>query len=250
MRASFEGWSSKRLGRSGSDGGKDSKEVIDHEQAAAAATSSKVVRAQSSSEESVRVKGGSTNEGKMTAAKQSKPRKRRQSKKRDAFSGGNKRRKNATVPAYKADGTDPFNASRTSVEFVVRGKPRPQYRDKPGWNFTRYNPSKTLQTQFCCIAVEQCLNHAGSVPNFGADARIKIEIHFRFPSPKTGQIKNTADIDNLCKFILDACNETFYGDDGQVVCLYADKEYDDEYGGEGYTKVKIQVNERQWKAVS
>jgi hypothetical protein len=41
-----------------------------------------------------------------------------------------------------------------------------------------------LQTQFCCIAVEQCLNHAGSVPNFGADARIKIEIHFRFPSPR------------------------------------------------------------------
>jgi hypothetical protein len=76
MRASFEGWSSKRLGRSCSDGGKDSKEVIDHEQAAAAATSSKVVRAQSLSEESVRVKGGSTNEGKTTAAKQSKPRKR------------------------------------------------------------------------------------------------------------------------------------------------------------------------------
>jgi Holliday junction resolvase RusA-like endonuclease len=85
--------------------------------------------------------------------------------------------------------------------------------------------------QFCCIAVKQCLNHAGSVPNFC-------------------EIKNTADIDNLCKFILDACNETFYGHDGQVVCLYADKDYDDAYGGKGYTKVKIQVNERQWKAVS
>jgi Holliday junction resolvase RusA-like endonuclease len=101
-----------------------------------------------------------------------------------------------------------------------------------------------LQTKFYRIAVEQCLNHAGSVPNFGADARVKIEIHFRFPYPKTGQIKNTAAIHNLCKFILDACNKTFYGDDGQVVCLYADKDYDHEYGGKGYTKVKIQVNER------
>jgi hypothetical protein len=82
------------------------------------------------------VKGGSTNEGKMTAVKQSKPRKRQQSKKRDAFSCCNKRRKNATVPAYKADGTDPINASQMSVEFVVRGKPCLQYRDKPGWNFT------------------------------------------------------------------------------------------------------------------
>jgi Holliday junction resolvase RusA-like endonuclease len=98
--------------------------------------------------------------------------------------------------------------------------------------------SRTM-SQSCWFSTKLC-----------ADARIKIEIHFRFPSPKTGQIKNTADIDNLCKFILDACNETFYGDDGQVVCLYADKDYDDEYGGKGYTKVKIQVNERQWKAVS
>jgi hypothetical protein len=76
MRASFEGWSSKQLGHSGSNGSKDSKEVIDHKQGAAAAMTSKVVRAQSSSEESVRVKGGSTYEGKTTAAKQSKPRKR------------------------------------------------------------------------------------------------------------------------------------------------------------------------------
>jgi hypothetical protein len=76
MRVSFEGWSNKLLGHSGSDGGKDSKEVINHEQPAAAAMSSKVVRAQSLSEESVRVKGGSMNEGKTTAAKQLKPRKR------------------------------------------------------------------------------------------------------------------------------------------------------------------------------
>jgi hypothetical protein len=82
-----------------------------------------------------------------------------------------------------------------------------------------YNPSKTLQMQFCCIAVEQCLNHADSVPNFGADARIKIEIHFCFPSSKTGQIKNTADIYNLSKFILEACNKTFYSDDGQGMPL-------------------------------
>jgi Holliday junction resolvase RusA-like endonuclease len=54
-----------------------------------------------------------------------------------------------------------------------------------------------------------------------------MEIHFRFPPPKTGQIKNAANIDNLSKFALDACNASiFYGDDGQVVCLYVDKAYD------------------------
>jgi hypothetical protein len=34
------------------------------------------------------------------------------------------------------------------------------------------------------------------------------------------------------------------------VCLYANKDYDDEYGGKGYTKLKFQVNTSQWEAVS
>ena len=59
--------------------------------------------------------------------------------------GGHKRRKNAPSPVFSADSNDPFTASRQSVEFVVRGKPRPQYRDKPGWNLTRYNPSIRYQ---------------------------------------------------------------------------------------------------------
>ena len=83
------------------------------------------------------------------------------------------------------------------------------------------------------------------MPNFGSEAGIKIDVRFRFPSPKTGLIKNTADIDNLCKFILDAWNGSFYGDDGQVVQLSADKGYDDAYGGEGYMRVTIsKVSER------
>lgn len=148
---------------------------------------------------------------------------------------------------FKAEKTDPFGISQTSVDFVIiRGKPRPQYRDKPGWNRTRYNPSKTLQKQFGHVAIEQCLNHVNRVPDFGPDIGIWMEIHFPFPPPKTGQIKNTADIDNLSKFALDACNAIFYGDDGQVVCLYADKAYDGAYGGEGYTSMKIEIVSSGW----
>jgi Holliday junction resolvase RusA-like endonuclease len=68
-----------------------------------------------------------------------------------------------------------------------------------------------------------------------------MEIHFCFPHPKTGRIKNTADIDNLSKFALDACNNIFYEDNGQVACLYADKAYDGACGGEGYTRMKIEI---------
>jgi hypothetical protein len=90
------------------------------------------------------------------------------------------------APVFKAEKTNPFGISQTSIDFVVRGKPRPQYRDKPGWNRTRYNPSKTLQKQFGHVAIEQCLNHANRVPNFGPDVAIRMEINFRFPPPKTG----------------------------------------------------------------
>ena len=121
-------------------------------------------------------------------------------------------KKPATAPVFKADKNDPFGISQTSVDFVIRGKPRPQYRDKPGWNGTRYNPSKSLQKQFGRVAIEQCLNHANTVPDFGPDVGIRMEIHFRFPPPKAGRIKNTANIDNLSKFALDACNNIFYED--------------------------------------
>jgi Holliday junction resolvase RusA-like endonuclease len=111
---------------------------------------------------------------------------------------------------------------------------------------TRYNLSKTLQKQFGHVAIEQCLNHANRVPDFGPDVRIRMETNFRFPPPKTGWIKNTADIDNLLKFALDACNTIFYGDDGQVVCLHADKAYDGACGSKGYTRMKIEIVSSSW----
>jgi hypothetical protein len=57
--------------------------------------------------------------------------------------------------------------------------------------------------------------------------------------PKTSHLKNAADIDNLFKFVLDACNETLYGDDGQVVSLTADKCYDNLNSGAGFTRWMI-----------
>ena len=51
-------------------------------------------------------------------------------------------------PKFESSHNDPFESTPTRVSFIVRGKPLPQYRDKPGWNFTRYNPSKTNQKNF------------------------------------------------------------------------------------------------------
>jgi hypothetical protein len=61
-----------------------------------------------------------------------------------------KRKKNdkQDKPKFESSHNDPFESTPTRVSFIVRGKPLPQYRDKPGWNFTRYNPSKTNQKNF------------------------------------------------------------------------------------------------------
>jgi hypothetical protein len=80
-----------------------------------------------------------------------KPRKSQQNKKTNA-SGGTKSKKTATAPVFKAEKSDPFGISQTSVDFVVRGKPPPQYRDKPGWNRTRYNASSLVGLQLNSVS--------------------------------------------------------------------------------------------------
>lgn len=138
---------------------------------------------------------------------------------------------------------DPFSADPTQIMFCIRGKPRPQERGRTGWNFSRYNPSKPKQKEFARVVEELCQSRLGRIPIFEVNARLKLTAHFRFPPPKTkkAHIKNTADIDNLCKFVLDALNEVLYKDDGQFVCLVADKDYDDGLGGAGYITLDMNV---------
>jgi hypothetical protein len=190
MKGSCKGWQKKSIGFSSRDGASNDaiKGELDHKQAAAGRVSLKIIFIQSSSEESNRLNDSSAKAkaselNKMTTmTRPSKPRKS-QNKRTNASGGGTKSKKTATAPVFKAEKTNPFCISQTSVDFGVRGKPHPQYHDKLGWNRTRYNPSKTLQKQFGCVAIEQCLNHANQVPDFGPDVRIRMEINFCFPPP-------------------------------------------------------------------
>ena len=150
-----------------------------------------------------------------------------------------KTRKKKKAPSFSSHPDDQFESTKTRFTICIRGKPRPQFRDKPGFNFTRYNPSKVLQNEFRDVAMDVCQHRLGKVPNFG-QATLKAEIEYRFPSPVTGLIRNTADIDNLLKFTLDSFNRAFYLDDGQFVRVIAGKAYDDDHGGMGYTLITIE----------
>ncbi len=73
-----------------------------------------------------------------------------------------------------------------------------------------------------------------------ANATIDVEAFFFFPTPNSkGSIKNTADVDNLCKFILDCRNGVLYNDDGQVIRIVAEKSFGNDRCGNGYTTVSI-----------
>jgi Holliday junction resolvase RusA-like endonuclease len=93
------------------------------------------------------------------------------------------------------------------------------------------------------VVAAVCNERIGRVPNFGSDVNLKLTVQFRFPSPKTekGAIGKKADLDNLCKLLLDSLNGVLYFDDGQFVNLIADKAFDDSFGGSGFTVFAIEV---------
>jgi hypothetical protein len=128
MKGSCEGWQRKWIGFSNSDGASNDaiKGKLDHKQAAAGRVSSKIIFIQSSTEESNGLNDSSSQAkaselNKMTTmTRPSKPRKS-QNKRTNASGGGTKSKKTDTAPVFKAEKTNPFGISQTSVDFVVRG---------------------------------------------------------------------------------------------------------------------------------
>ena len=86
------------------------------------------------------------------------------------------------------------------------------------------------------------------------DRRVSVIITFLFEIPKSyskakrvecetgSRIPGKPDIDNLCKSILDGCNDIIYSDDAAVWHLSAFKRYCD-VGQKPHTHVKVQWDE-------
>lgn len=63
-------------------------------------------------------------------------------------------------------------------------------------------------------------------PSF--EGRIGVYLVFNIQKAKTSRLQyptSKCDIDNLAKLVLDACNETLYEDDGQIVFLMCEKRF-------------------------
>ena len=130
-----------------------------------------------------------------------------------------------------------LTATPTKIYFEVAGKPEPKKRAAYGRSGHHYNPSKVAEQQFASAVARLCVDKLGSVPKFPAGSLLKVNVEFIFPRKQNqadAQIVQMADVDNLCKFILDALNGTLYDDDRQVVELSAKKGFDTFPNGRGH----------------
>ena len=154
---------------------------------------------------------------------------------------------------------DPANDSiPLSVQFKVRGEPRPLVRHRSARGFM-YNPSAPRQESFRNIVQQLVYQEAGAslVPLFAEGAPLVMKIILRTKRPKNHFVASRpgpdrmrekapdqttptrSDVDNLGKFVLDALNGLLYHDDRQIISLHLTKLLDNDGLCEGSTEVYI-----------
>jgi Holliday junction resolvase RusA-like endonuclease len=102
-------------------------------------------------------------------------------------------------------------------------------------------PSQYEEREFASVVTDIFVERLGRVPTFQRTSALTVDVHFLFPD-QGSSIFATADIDNLCKFVLDALNGILYNDDRQIVTLKASKLFDSSHQL-GCTMVAISIPE-------
>ena len=137
------------------------------------------------------------------------------------------------------------------VNFLIKQRPKPQQRHRNRGKF-HYDPSSQDKKDFILQAKQYALKKPTSNV---------LDVHFTFcyKRPKSHYrsvnkkpvLKDDLpyyrlgkpDIDNLCKFYMDAMNGIFYTDDSQITSINAVKVY----GSEDYIHVKMFYNKNYCK---
>lgn len=126
------------------------------------------------------------------------------------------------------------------IEFKVEGKPVPQPRPRvvrmKNGQTRAYNSEKSVV--YKRIIKAAALSEMNKQQLTMTDRPLAMRLTFVFTPPKSytkkklkavesGELRYTKkpDLDNLAKAILDACNNTVYKDDSQIITLSINKEY-------------------------
>ncbi|NTU49544.1 MAG: RusA family crossover junction endodeoxyribonuclease [Desulfobulbaceae bacterium] len=128
------------------------------------------------------------------------------------------------------------------ITFFVPGEPKALKRHRT-FGRVQVDPSKSDKADFLVVSRQHC-------PECPLTGPLYLHIDFYFPRPKShygtgknsGKLKPTAplyhiarpDADNLTKFVCDALNGVFWGDDAQIAQVQATKKYVSDVGIGGY----------------
>lgn len=157
---------------------------------------------------------------------------------------------------------DPENATiPLSVQFKVRGEPRPLVRHRSARGFM-YNPSAPRQESFRNNVQQLVYQEGGAslVPLFAEGVPLVMKIILRIKRPMNHFVASKrlnsmrekapdqtaptrSDVDNLGKLVLDSLNGVLYHDDRQIISLHLTKLLDNDGLCEGSTEVYIRAVE-------
>jgi len=127
----------------------------------------------------------------------------------------------------------PLPTPRHSVKVV--GLPLAEKRPRVGRYGNVYSPSGPARKAFAEEMKSILSSRGGELLPFVGAVAVKLLFTFSLPTSAAGagaaKVEQghicKPDVDNLIKFALDACNGVLYGDDKQVVEIYAKKVYGD-----------------------
>lgn len=119
------------------------------------------------------------------------------------------------------EGQAPIRQRRFEFACLVRGVPRPKGRPRVTWSHGRvhaYTPRTTTEWE-ALVRAEAWQAMRGRRPFVGP-----VAVNLLFSLPRVGR-GHSADLDNLCKAVLDALVGVVIRDDRQVIELRATKEF-------------------------
>ena len=120
------------------------------------------------------------------------------------------------------------------LKFTVPGPPQPKERARKGKGRRWYTPERTRRYE---AAVQEAAQHHVFLRhglNWRTDCTYHVELTAYFPDARA------RDLDNVCKSVLDACNEVLWRDDKQVVRVVLERGLDRE---NPRTEVTIEAKE-------
>lgn len=133
---------------------------------------------------------------------------------------------------------EPIVYDSSCISFRVMGKPVPMGRPRRGRANQFYNPTKPEMNSFTAT-IKKVLEVANkNKPYFPKETKLSLRIMFQL-----GPSSRSPDIDNLTKFVMDACQGYLYEDDRMIFSLQAEKVLSPDKTTVGWTQISLTKKE-------